>query len=601
MMRSNLLLTTTRWLLYLQLVAAIAIGASADKSSTSRERYYEDIIDGFKATNRERYHEEIDSIKGDGDRSLIVGGVTVDSESKYPFFGVLIGTRQYPNEFGNATIRSTTLCGSSLIATDVLLTIGRCLNYPDMIEVHVVLEAIDFNDADRQVIQAENWTINDSEFDEDRKLALVYLMNPAVNVGITNPNVHGDDDMELNDKLTTMGYGVTDEFNDPNLDNAVNSELLMEVDILVNDTSLCEVDYDKTLIEAAQFCAGGGGTGACLGDAGGPAIDKNGDLVGIVSIGIIECGIFPTVFTRVNGYKNFIKDAVCNRTGIVDPIWCDPNPPAPPMFGICFAESNQIQVKNEEVIQNKDMKDLSIGDMVHVGDGIYEPVYSFGHYAPSMKSEMLQIETATTAPLRISPNHMVVTASKGTIPASQLQVGDELLTSYSSDVAQRVQKIDSVVARGMYAPFTPSGKIVVDGILASSYIAFEDNEGLEFGMMKISHQWMAHAGSFPHRFMCYYSNSCANEKYSAEGIADGVFGSFMFYKNIFETTNTYGWLVRSVVFGLVLIVLMAFTAMEAIVSSMTNPSVQTTVISFVVMVGSAKFFHANNKKGKTQQ
>jgi len=271
------------------------------------------------------------------------------------------------------------------------------------------------------------------------------------------------------------------------------------------------------------------------------------------------------------------------------------------MFGICFAESNQIQVKNEEVIQNKDMKDLSIGDMVHVGDGIYEPVYSFGHYAPSMKSEMLQIETATTAPLRISPNHMVVTASKGTIPASQLQVGDELLTSYSSDVAQRVQKIDSVVARGMYAPFTPSGKIVVDGILASSYIAFEDNEGLEFGMMKISHQWMAHAGSFPHRFMCYYSNSCANEKYSAEGIADGVFGSFMFYKNIFETTNTYGWLVRSVVFGLVLIVLMAFTAMEAIISSMTNPSVQTTVISFVVMVGSAKFFHANNKKGKTQQ
>jgi len=594
----------SRWLLYLQLVVAIAIGASADKSSTSRESYYEDIIDGFKATNSERYYEDIiDGIKVDGDRSLIVGGVAVDSIEKYPFFGILIGTRQYLNEFGNATVRSTVLCGGSLIATDVLLTMGTCLDYDDLVQVHVVLEIVNFIEGERQVIQAENWSINNFEFDKDRKLAIVYLMNPAVNVEIANPSVHDENDMKLNDKLTTMGYGVTDEFNDPNLENAVNSDFLMEVDIRVKDTEACAEDYEKTLIEAAQFCAGGGysGTGACLGDAGGPAIDENGDLVGVVSIGIIECGIYPTVFTRVNGYKNFIKDAVCNRTGIVDPIWCDPNPPPPPFFGICFAESNQIQVKNEEVIQNKDMKDLSIGDMVHVGDGIYEPVYSFGHYAPSMKSEMLQIETATTAPLRISPNHMVVMASKGTIPASQIQVGDELLTSYSSDVAQRVQKIDSVVARGMYAPFTPSGKIVVDGILASSYIAFEDNEGLEFGMMKISHQWMAHAGSFPHRFMCYYSNSCANEKYSAEGIADGVFGSFMFYKNIFETTNTYGWLVRSVVFGLVLIVLMAFTAMEAIVSSMTNPSVQTTVISFVVMVGSAKFFHANNKKGKTQQ
>jgi len=618
--RSSPFLTTTNiWLLYLQLVAAITIGASADKSDTSYDHYYKDSIG---------------STDGDGGRSLIVGGSRVESESKYPFFGVLIGTRQYPNEFGNDTIRATTLCGSSLIAKDVVLTIGRCVNHTDMIAVHVVFEAIVNNDTDRQVIRASNWIIDEDELDEDKTLGLVYLENEAIGVNIVNPSVHDNDNNDpnivhpaLNDTLTTMGFGVTDENNDGTVDSAVNSDTLMEVEIIVNDTAICDLDYNETFNETQQFCAGGNGTGACLGDSGGPALDMNGDVVGIVSFGIISCGIFPTIFTRVNGYKDFIKDNVCNRNGIDNPEWCSPPTTAAPAYSglgfSCFAESNKAEVKNNGVIQQKYMKDLSIGDSVHVGNGIYEPVYSFGHYLPSIKSRMLQIKTVVvpsssnndeqttiTAPLRISPNHMVMTASssKGTIPASQLQVGDELLTS-SSDVVRRVQKIDTILAHGMYAPFTPSGKIVVDGILVSTYIAFEDNEGLEFGvsswLVKISHQWMAHAGSFPHRFMCYhYSNNekyCANETYSSEGIADGVYGSLMFYKNIFEMTNLYGSLVRNVVFGSVLIVLMAFTAMETIISSMTNPSVLTTLISFVVMVVFAQLFHANNKKGKRQQ
>eukprot|EP00548_Thalassiothrix_antarctica_P012094 CAMPEP_0194159560 /NCGR_PEP_ID=MMETSP0152-20130528/77902_1 /TAXON_ID=1049557 /ORGANISM="Thalassiothrix antarctica, Strain L6-D1" /LENGTH=562 /DNA_ID=CAMNT_0038869145 /DNA_START=129 /DNA_END=1817 /DNA_ORIENTATION=- len=531
-------------------------------------------------------------------RSLILDGELVTSENKYPFFPAVYGRRETFNEFGNETIVNSWFCGGVLIAPDVVLTIGHCINKTNIVAMRCQFDMTNLLDTNSRVIEASSWIVHDTER-EDHALGLIFLEQEITDIVPVNPMLDNTRPLQ-GDKLTLMGYGHTEN------SNSSLSRDLLEDEIEVTFTSVCDANFtDASVVNEKQFCAGGNGTGACVGDSGNPVIDDAGRVAGIVSYGNFPCtGSYPTVLTRVGAFTEFLKENVCNRTGIFfdDPEWCAFREPVPSFGGsedegggffACFAETNQIQVKNEEVIQNKDMKDLSIGDMVHVGDGIYEPVYSFGHYAPSMKSEMLQIETATTAPLRISPNHMVVTASKGTIPASQLQVGDELLTSYSSDVAQRVQKIDSVVARGMYAPFTPSGKIVVDGILASSYIAFEDNEGLEFGMMKISHQWMAHAGSFPHRFMCYYSNSCANEKYSAEGIADGIYGSLMFYKNIFETTNTYGSFVRSVVFGLVMIVLMTFTGAESIM--MIQPSM---IIGIILLLGAISTTTTATKKKK---
>ena len=37
------------------------------------------------------------------------------------------------------------------------------------------------------------------------------------------------------------------------------------------------------------------------------------------------------------------------------------------------------------------LKDLKLGDRIHAGNGIYEPVYGFGHFNVDATSDFLQI------------------------------------------------------------------------------------------------------------------------------------------------------------------------------------------------------------------
>ena len=164
-----------------------------------------------------------------------------------------------------------------------------------------------------------------------------------------------------------------------------------------------------------------------------------------------------------------------------------------------------------------ELKDLAIGDMVHVGQGVYEAIYSFGHRAPHASAKFLQVKTAKTT-LELSAAHMVFTSSGLAVAAHLLKVGDELLDSKGSSVAIKAIKV--IASKGAYAPFTPSGKIVVNGILASSYVAFENGSNLSVAGIPFSYQWMAHAFEFPHRFYCQFlSKSCLSERYTADGVS----------------------------------------------------------------------------------
>jgi hypothetical protein len=65
-------------------------------------------------------------------------------------------------------------------------------------------------------------------------------------------------------------------------------------------------------------------------------------------------------------------------------------------------------------------------------------------------------------------------------------VGDYLLRDSGLD--DRVESIHSFQERGLYAPFTPSGKLVVNDILASSYIAILDEKDLDLGWISLKQQ-----------------------------------------------------------------------------------------------------------------
>lgn len=168
------------------------------------------------------------------------------------------------------------------------------------------------------------------------------------------------------------------------------------------------------------------------------------------------------------------------------------------------------------------MKDIKLGDRIMVESGKYEPVYSFGHHAPHVMAEYVQLITASTMLLELSTDHMVFVDGGRSVPASHVKAGDKL--ELASGLFDDVHSVKSVVRKGAYAPFTASGSVVVNGVKASSFIAFQDSETLKIAGVdtKLSFQFLAHTFEAPHRMWCLYFSACLEEQYTAEGISRWV-------------------------------------------------------------------------------
>lgn len=175
-------------------------------------------------------------------------------------------------------------------------------------------------------------------------------------------------------------------------------------------------------------------------------------------------------------------------------------------------------------------------------DDSYSHVYTFGHYDSKMTTEYLQIYTTTTTnnnsnqasppPLKLSPLRMVLLRNQTFVPASNLQVGDELGGSgvtiiIISDICQVTR------TGGAYAPFTKSGTIVVNGIVASSFVT-KNNNASQNDTMYLSFHWLAYFLQAPHRLWCrllllMMDNHHHGERYAVpqEGISPWIPTSMM--------------------------------------------------------------------------
>lgn len=174
-------------------------------------------------------------------------------------------------------------------------------------------------------------------------------------------------------------------------------------------------------------------------------------------------------------------------------------------LGLCFPGNQIVDVKGTGQVA---MKNIKLGDMVSVGSGKYARVYSFGHYNTNIEAEYVQIYSqALERPLEISKDHMVFVENnsiKQALPASAISIGDNLVMTPGGSTT--VTKILLVTRKGAFAPFTTSGTVVVNGVVASSYVSLQDKLGVvmigDFAT-PISMQWLAHSFQAPHRiFLC---------------------------------------------------------------------------------------------------
>jgi len=192
------------------------------------------------------------------------------------------------------------------------------------------------------------------------------------------------------------------------------------------------------------------------------------------------------------------------------PVKLDPSEPFPE----CFPASSTVVVKGSGVVP---MKDLRIGDEVLVADSKYEPVYSFGHYKPKAAVEMLQITTSNKSTVRLSRDHLIYVASRNTttIPARHVRIGDQLVNTVGDVII--VTSVKVVPEYGLYAPFTSSGTLIVDGILVSSYATMVPAtlEYVSIFGIPFSYYWVYHMAISPYRLLRKYSSANYHEKYDS--------------------------------------------------------------------------------------
>lgn len=233
---------------------------------------------------------------------------------------------------------------------------------------------------------------------------------------------------------------------------------------------------------------------------------------------------------------------------------------------ICFPGDSIVDVRNKGLIR---LDKLQIGDYARVGSGdTFDRVYSFGHKDESKIAKYLRIHVEDTeTPLILSGAHMVFVTKALAVPASSLGVGDKVLTQ-TGDLGVII-KIEKVRRRGIYAPFTMAGSIVVNGIVASSYVSLQEvppsHKLIVGGTIEtpLTMQWLAHIVQVPHRLLCRvnWDYFCREETYTDSGLSWSSAGALAFAQWLIQLDG-----VLMVVIGVpTLLVLMMFAGTEVAV------------------------------------
>ncbi|CAF1429947.1 unnamed protein product [Rotaria sp. Silwood1] len=160
----------------------------------------------------------------------------------------------------------------------------------------------------------------------------------------------------------------------------------------------------------------------------------------------------------------------------------------------CFPGSSQIAADDGTL---KALSDISIGDRVLVNENnVYEPIIAFIHGEREGLFEFLVIDIHSTvsnmsSTMFVSANHLIFDfKSRKARFAGTFRVGDQVQFIENAQIIPgEIVSIRLSKQKGFYAPLTPSGTIVVNGVLASNY-ATVSNHDFAHNMMSIYRWWI---------------------------------------------------------------------------------------------------------------
>jgi Hint module len=182
-----------------------------------------------------------------------------------------------------------------------------------------------------------------------------------------------------------------------------------------------------------------------------------------------------------------------------------PSSPSPPPVS-CFSGQNTVHEQQKGTIP---ISDLRVGDRVRTKGDKYTTVYSLGHWDPVQEANFIQLRLSDGTLLELSDDHMVY-CNGAYAAAKTVRVGDRVDGAFGE--TKQVTDISRTSHRGLYAPLTEAGHLLVNGILSSSYV-----DVMELGYGHDLAHWML----APVRVYCTLlsNNRCADETH-AHGISN---------------------------------------------------------------------------------
>ena len=179
------------------------------------------------------------------------------------------------------------------------------------------------------------------------------------------------------------------------------------------------------------------------------------------------------------------REATCGTSAPTTPTGAPTTPtssPTVPTFSPeCFSGDSRVKLADGAT---KPMRELRVGDVVQVADPAslavaYDRVVFFQHVERHVEGKFVRVRLDDGRELMATGNHIVFVA-KGSdgiadVPMSRVRVGDAMLTVGDDEVVRttaRVVAVDAAVrCMGVFNPQTSTGTVVVDGVLASCYVA----------------------------------------------------------------------------------------------------------------------------------
>ncbi|XP_066551489.1 granzyme B [Amia ocellicauda] len=197
-------------------------------------------------------------------------------------------------------------CGGSLIREDFILTAAHCNGN----NITAILGAQNVNDNENsqqiiKVVKKFPFPSYCRKGLNDDIMLLKLERNASLNsqVGIA-PLPQEEHKVKVGSSCWLAGWGATDP------DGYNSSSTLKAVELTVV-RDLCKQNWRRQFNEF-KICASRPMAGGCKGDSGAPLVCK-GVVEGVLSSGGMPCGFYPSMFTRVSVYLDWIAGILVNN------------------------------------------------------------------------------------------------------------------------------------------------------------------------------------------------------------------------------------------------------------------------------------------------